>query len=373
MNIGMNVSRLGGQRLGVGRYIEYMLQYWSKMLGPDERVNAYLRAELSIESTAHLKLGENIRMEVVRPNFPGMLWENLAMAFHARHDDVFFGPAYSVPLLLRTPRKRVVATHSVYEEADWKYNFTYGARDKYCARTASAVIVPCASTADQVAKHYGIPHQRLFSIPQGAPPAFRPVKDAAAQRRTRIELLGGDVPFVVFVGRLSARRNIPNLVAGFAKAKKLKGLPHKLLLFGPKNVDLPLAEICREHGVTQDVVQTTGCISKHEDLVQIYNAAEIFIQPSYYEGWSITTVEAMACGTAVVAADSGALGEIARGHAYMLKDPTADAIADALIKVLLDERLKDDLRQLARQRGSTMTWERTTGETLEIIRHVARS
>lgn len=74
MKIGINVSRLSGQRLGVGRYLEYMLKYWGQMLQPGEEVQAYLREAVSPESFAHLNLSPTIKMQLVSPKLTGTLW-----------------------------------------------------------------------------------------------------------------------------------------------------------------------------------------------------------------------------------------------------------------------------------------------------------
>lgn len=377
MRIGINVSRLSGQRLGVGRYLEYMLKYWSQMLGPGEKVHAYLREAVPAETLAHLNLSPSIRLQQVGPKLTGLLWENFSMALRARRMDVFFGPSYSLPLLGRVPRKRVVATHSVNQVQagahQWWYNLTYGKREQLSALTADAVIVPCDSTADLVMSQYGVPPQKIVVIPQGADTSFHPLNDPELARRTRIDFLGEDVPYVLFVGKLSERRNIPNLIAAFSKAKKARRLPHKLLILGPNHTNLPLAQICAEHGVSDAVVQTDGKFTHHEELVRIYDGADVFVHPSWFEGWSMTTIEALACGTATIASNRGGLGDVARGYAYMVEEPTVEALKDALEKVLLDEGLRRELKQLARKRGSAITWEDTTRQTLDVIRRVANN
>jgi glycosyltransferase involved in cell wall biosynthesis len=377
MKIGINVSRLSGQRLGVGRYLEYMLKYWSTMLQPDEHVFAYLREPVPAESLAHLNISSAIKLQVVKPSLTGLLWENSSMALEARKLDVLFGPSYSLPILLPVPRRRVVATHSVNQAQagahNWWHDITYGKRDEYSARTADAVIVPCDSTADLVVELYRVSRQKIFIVPQGADTSFRPLEDREQATRTRIQFLGADVPYVLFVGKLSVRRNIPNLIAAFAQAKRDRQLPHKLLLMGPNHVNLPLQEICREHGVAGDVVQTDGKFTHHEELIRVYNAADLFVHPSWFEGWSMTTIEALACGTATIAANRGGLGDVARGYAYMVDEPSVPALKDAIEKVLLDTKLHGELRRLARQRGSSINWEYTTRHTLDVIRDVARN
>ena len=377
MKIGINVSRLSGQRLGVGRYLEYMLKYWSQMLGPDEEVHAYLREAVPAETLIHLNLSPLIKLEQVGPKLTGSLWENFSMAARARQMDVFFGPSYTLPLLVRVPRKRVVATHSVNEvqagaHESW-YDVTYGKWYQLSALSADAVIVPCDSTANLTVSRYGVAARKIVVIPQGANTSFRPQNDPELARQTRIDFLGEDVPYVLFVGKLSMRRNIPNLVAAFSKAKKARRLPHKLLLLGPNHKNIPLAKICAEHGVSDAVVQADGKFTHHEELIRIYNGADVFVHPSWFEGWSMTTIEALACGTATIAANRGGLGDVARGYAYMVDEPTVDALQDALEKVLLDESLREELRELARKRGSAITWEDTTRQTLDVVRRVAQN
>lgn len=377
VRIGINVSRLSGQRLGVGRYLEYMLKHWSHMLGPGEEVHAYLRKPVPDETLAHLNLGQSIKLQQVGPKLTGLLWENSSMALRARHMDVLFGPSYSLPLLARVPHKRVVATHSVNQVQagahQWWYDLTYGRQHHLSALTADAVIVPCDSTADLVTSRYGVSPKKIVVVPQGADTSFRPLNDPEVARQTRIDFLGEDVPYVLFVGKLSVRRNIPNLIAAFAQAKEANQLPHKLLLMGPNHTNLPLAQICAEHGVSDSVVQTDGKFTHHEDLVRIYDGADVFVHPSWFEGWSMTTIEALACGTATIAANRGGLGDVARGYAYMVEEPTVAALKDALEKVLLDEDLRRELKQLARKRGSSITWEDTTSQTLDVIRRVANN
>ena len=169
------------------------------------------------------------------------------------------------------------------------------------------------------------------------------------------------------------RRNIPNLIAAFAKVKKTSQLPHKLLLLGPNHQSLPLSRICAEHDVSDAVVQSDGKFTHHQELIRIYNGADVFVHPSWFEGWSMRTIEALACGTATIAADRGGLGDVARGYAYMVEEPTVEALKNALEKVLLDESLRGELKKLARQRGSAMTWEDTTRQTLDVIRNVAKN
>jgi len=373
MRIGVNAQRLEGQRLGVGRYLEYLLGHWSRQTAPDEIVEVYLRSPLEEARGKHLGLNERIRLRVLGPRLTGILWENLVLEPASRAVDVLFGPSYTLPLRRRV--RTVVATHSVNEAIGgthpWWYPYTYSALYRSSARRADAVIVPSQSTRDDVVRLYGVDRRRVEVVPQGADDAFRPLEDAELLRATRERFFGSDRPYVLFVGKCSQRRNIPALIRAFGLAKRRWDLPHGLLLYGPNHLGLPLGAIAAELGVGRDVVQCDGDTADHRDLVSIYNAADLFVHPSSYEGWSMTTMEALACGTAVVAADRAGLKEVAGGHALMVGDPTAEHLADALGAVLTDADLRGDLRRKARIRGAAFRWEDTTRRTLDVLRRIA--
>ncbi|MEO6527712.1 MAG: glycosyltransferase family 1 protein [Gemmatimonadaceae bacterium] len=371
LTIAFNGQRLAGQRLGVGRYIEYMLRHWVRQLGPDEELSLFLRRPL--EDDLRL-LHPKLHPVLLESGMSGIPWENLRLRGPASKTDVLFCPAYTGPIAYGG--KMVVATHSVNEvhpeiHTDLKEQL-YVKLFRHCARRADRVIVPAAVTRDAVMEQYGVPSERIAIIPQGADDVFQPVTDPEILRAVRMKYFGADRPYLLFVGKCSVRRNIPMLVRAFAELKATHKIPHGLLLFGPNQHGLPLEELCRELGVTGDVVQTDGKVDKHSDLVPIYAGADVFVHPSTFEGWSITTVEAMACGTAVVAADRGGLGEVARGHALMIADPTVDALVDAIARVLGDDALRRDLQVRARARGQALSWSVITKQTLQVVRDVAR-
>ena len=110
MKLGVSAWRWGGQRLGIGRYIEYLIRYWSTMLGPDDRVTIFTHAPLGADLLALSPAFENRRL---RPKMTNALWENLLLPRFGPRLDVLFGPSYTLPLVY--PGRSVVAIHSVDE------------------------------------------------------------------------------------------------------------------------------------------------------------------------------------------------------------------------------------------------------------------
>ena len=368
--IGFNAQRLAGQRLGVGRYIEYMVERWAGLLAADEELTLYLRRSLAAAPTSpHGRL----RVQLLESRMSGIPWENLRLRGAARHDDVLFCPAYTAPVGFRGVT--VVATHSVTEVEpglnSWAYRQTYSRLYGVCAREAAAVIVPGEITRRSVIEQYGVAPSRAVIIPQGADESFAPGTPEQVLREVRMRYFGADRPFLLFVGKCSARRNIPGLIEAFAIAKAEHKLPHGLLIFGPNILGLPLVEICRSFGVEGDVVQTDGVVNSHTDLVPIYSAADIFVHPSQFEGWSMTTVEAMACGTPIIASKRGGLAEVTAGNALEVDEPTPEALAHAIGRVLGDSDLRQDLQRRSRARGVQLNWGTICRNTLQVVRNAA--
>lgn len=370
MKIGINARRLEGQPLGVARYIEYLLRYWAEQFSPDDRATLYVREPLA---PGRVPPGP-FSTRVLQPKLRGFMWENVRLPPAIRDVDVFFGPSYSLPLAYRG--RTVVMIHSVNEVQEgthpWWYPLTYTNIYRASARKADRVIVPSQSVKDDIQSAYGLDAGRIEIVPQGADDGFRPVDDEAVLRETRIEQLGEDRPYIVFVGKLSQRRNIPMLIRAFAAlVEERPELPHKLLLFGPNHLNLPLPELVRELGVEHRVVQTDGRLKEHHDLTRIYSAADAYVSASAYEGFSITVVEAMACGTPVIGINRAAFGEIVDGAGRLIDEPSVEGLKSALGEVLGDPALRAEMRARGLERANAFRWEDNAARTLEILREVA--
>lgn len=371
MRYGVNARRLSGQHLGIGRYIEYLARYWAEMLEPDEEMTFYVQEPLAEEDRW---LGERFRVAVLESRFRGLLWENTALPRRAVEQDVLFCPSYTAPIRYRG--RSVVATHSINEiqgeTHPWWYYLTYTPWYRHSARTADRVIVPSRSTQADLTRYYGVPADRIDIVPEGVDASFAPVEDPDILRKTREKYVGSDVPYVLFVGKPSQRRNIPLLIRAFADVKKRRGIPHKLLLLGPNNEHHPYEQLARELGIEDDLVNTNPRFPDHRDIMPVYSAADLYAFPSRYEGFSLTTLEAMACGLPVVAGNGGALREIAEGAALTLKEFELEELSSALERVLTDRTLWSDLRARSLERVKQFPWEDTARGTLDVLRRVAR-
>lgn len=372
MRLGINAYRLKGKRTGVGRYIEYMVQHWDKMLGPSDCQTVYLRDPLG---EYRYSLSDKTRFEVLRPRLTASAWENLVLPLKQPKIDVLFGPSYTMPLVY--PGKSVVAIHSLSEGQEglenWWYRNTWARRYRFSARAADAVIVPSESTKQDVHRHYQIPNDKIVVAPQGADDCFKPSDDAGLLAKTRRHYFGDDRPFILWVGTMAQRRNIPSIIRAFARLKKRENIPHGLLLLGGNPLAIPIPEMSRELGVEDSVRHFDIAFKQHTDIVPIYNAAELFVSASSYEGFSLTLCEAMACGLPVIATNCGGSAEVVGDAGVLVDTPTPEALAEAMWSILSNSHGKTELRAKSLQRARSFTYENTASITLETLMKVANA
>lgn len=369
MHVGVSAWRLYGQRLGIGRYIEYLLKYWAPALGPADRVTVFVH-----EPFDHDKLGLDraFATRLLRPKMTNALWENLLLPQAARDVDVLFGPSYTLPLI--SSKRSVVVLHSIDEaqgSTTWRRRLIYEQKYRFSARRADRIIVNAQCSKDAVQELYGVAADKIEVIWLGADAEFRPVDDQQLLMATRARYFGSNRPYILFAGGMSRRRNPVMLIEAFAALKRQYDIPHGLLFVGPNRGNVPWREVSVRLGVEDSVVQTDGVFAHHRELVPIYNAADLYVLPSSSDGFSLTLAEAMNCGIPVVTVDVAALGEVAKGYGLTIEKPDVDALAHAMYRVISDTATSRQLRQRSLERARQLRWDLTARRTFDVLRQVA--
>jgi glycosyltransferase involved in cell wall biosynthesis len=177
-----------------------------------------------------------------------------------------------------------------------------------------------------------------------------------------------EYPYILNVGTLEPRKNLPCLLMAFAAARR-KGLPHRLVVTGASGWgDSPLVRLIDELELHADVI-FTGFIGD-EELPSLYAGADFFVYPSLYEGFGLPVLEAMASGTPVITSNVSSLPEVA-GAAALLVDPRSqEEISAAMLRLAGDGELWNSMREQGKIQASRFSWERTTQETWDLYEKV---
>ena len=300
--------------------------------------------------------------------------------FRLHRPDVWLAPGHEGPVDVPQPVVAVIhgtawklEPEAVRELVPREYAERFVAATEATLRTADWAIVPSEYARRGLVEGYGFDPERVVAIPHGVDlDAFHPGR--AGGRAAVARALGGERPYVLFASvpsirqkNLAALRDAVALLAG-------RGLPHALVIAGgTAGGETPeeLAAIVAELPGAAGRVAWLGHVDDAA-LAGLMAEADAFCLPSLLESFGLTALEALACGAPVVVSDRGALPEVV-GDAALIAEPSAEALAAALERVLGDRALAGRMRTAARTRAEGFGWERTAAGWLAVLQRAARA
>jgi O-antigen biosynthesis alpha-1,2-mannosyltransferase len=306
-------------------------------------------------------------LPVVLPSYSRLHWDQVVVPRYARKAglDLVLNGKFSIPLSSDTatmsfiPGAEQLVVPWIFPATDRMYNRFM--LPVFC-RSATG-IVTCTETGKQdIVRLTGADPAHVHVVPLGVDPWLRPAGAAAkASLRARYRL---DGPYVLFLGGISPLKNLGNLLRALAL------LPSEL------SVDLVIAgftrwlfqqdlDLIRELNLEARVRQV-GFVPD-EDLAALYSAAECLVLPSWYEGFGIPIVEAMACGCPVITSDRGGGPEVAGGAAFLVDPASPAAIAQAIQRVLTDGSVRERQTAAGLDRAAQFDWDRTNRRLAALI------
>ena len=274
---------------------------------------------------------------------PAVLWEQVGLARAGRRFDVVLTPTERLPLvpggrfvvwLFETPERRMAQTRGAYRRAS---DLVTRALWRRSLRRAAAIATGSEATASELEAAVPELRGRVRTVYPGLDERFGPGPGAEGGR------------YVFHLGSNDPRDNTETVVRAVALARKRLAEPVRLVLGGSLG------------GRRFDGAELTGRVSDDE-LVRLYRGAAAYVDASLFEGFGYQALEAMACGAPFVGSSSTSIPEVV-GDAGLLCDPRdADALAAALVRVLEEPGLADELRRRGLERAAAFTWDRTAEE-----------
>jgi glycosyltransferase involved in cell wall biosynthesis len=347
---------------GIGTYIQNLIQGLSKI----DLNNSYTLL-VSPEIAQSVSCPDGWRKSVVAHK-KYSVGEILLLGYKPRRQgvNVFHSPHYTLPIGLG--RRSVVTIHdlihlrfpeyfSIFQRA---YAFVVM---HHAVHDAGAIITNSEFTKRDLLKTFHVDAEKIHAIYHGIGSEFRKIEDAAEIEdfRKRHEL---NCPFILYVGSLKAHKNIPILLRAY-----------KQLLASEKDIDLAfVGEHLSQSATLVGVAESLGITKRTKelgwicqgDLVRAYNAAEVVVLPSQYEGFGFPALEAMACGTPVVVSEAGSLREIVGDAAVSFKPSDPRSLEEAMLALLRNPSLCEDLVAKGRKNVSRFSWDQTARKTLRV-------
>lgn len=237
---------------------------------------------------------------------------------------------------------------------------------KSSIQNAEKIITVSETVKKDIVKHFEINESKITVIPLGVNPLFKKRIDYSLRKYHLPE------KYILFVGNLEAKKNLENTIKAFYKFKTETGFSHKFILVGKRGWKVfGLEKLIDSLGLKKEII-FLGYVPI-EDLVSIYSFADIFVFPSFYEGFGIPPLEAMACETPVLISNQGASPEICKNAALKVSPFEVNEIADGIKELITNEKLRSCLVEKGKKMVKDYTWEKTALKTLKVYEEVANS
>lgn len=362
MRIGIDASPMLRQRGGVGWYVARLVGGLATQDGDDEY---RLYADGPLETSA---------LGLPAERWASVLARRWRLRGVARRDrvDVFHGTNFR--LRARGRLGSVVTIHDLStERLPGLGGRRFGqrlasAKTGRTARRADRVIVHSRSAGADVAACFGVATERIAVVPLGVGPEFFP-EPPPTQDAVRARLAPGREGFILFCGSLERRKDVPTLLRAFARLRGGRERYRLVLAGGDGRASPGITGLVAALGLS-GAVAFEGYLEVPR-LRALYAAAALFVLPSLYEGFGLPVLEAMACSTPVIAANTSSLPEVVGDAGLLVPPGDPDALAAAMTRVLEDVEFAADLRRRGLERAKRFTWEETAAQTLAVYRAVA--
>jgi glycosyltransferase involved in cell wall biosynthesis len=374
MRIGIDYTPAINQSAGIGRFVRSLVEAVAEI----DHENDYIlvHAAPNDGKTVSAPVGANISTKQLRFKERPLtiLWHRLRVPLPV---DFFTGPLdiFHAPNFVLPPIRRGVSIITVHdlgflihpECADEGLREFLEQAVPRSVADADYIIADSENTRNDVICLLDAKPDNVFVVPGGVDPSFKPEPaDAVAEVREKYEL---DQPYLLAVGVIEPRKNLPRLIEAYTRFRVRTGLRHQLVIAGGKGWLWESTFAHAERSAFSSDIRFVGFVPE-EHLSALYTGAELFAYPSLYEGFGLPVLEAMACGTPVVCSNSSSLPEFAGDAAILFPPEDSDALADALEAVCTDSATRDRLKARGLERADRYQWENSARRLIEIYEQV---
>lgn len=367
MHIGIDARLLHYRQAGISRYTLQLVKGLSRIESDDR----YTLLQSVHARQPIIKHERFTHRKVITPAHHRL--EQLIFPFEVAplKLDVLHSPDFIPPF--RAKSRSVITIHDLnfllFPHFLTKDSARYYGQIDQAVRRSDAIIAVSKATKADIMRLLGVPESKIRVIYEAASPTFRQLQDPDLERQVQ-RRFGIRTDFLLFVSTIEPRKNVPTLLRAFRQFLDDYRLDVQLVLAGQKGW---LFEEVFELVTELDLEEHTLFVGRvsSEELLWLYNVSQALVAPSIYEGFGLTPLEAMACGTPVIVANTSSLPEVV-GDAGIKIDPyKADEIAVAMWRVLTDSELRQSLIEKGLKRAAFFSWDKAAQETLDLYHSLA--
>lgn len=242
---------------------------------------------------------------------------------------------------------------------------TYKNRIENCLKWTDLIITFSQSTKQDIMEIFNFPEEKIFITHQASRYKNLPIN------KSQINSINynSNNPYLLFVSTFEPRKNIINIIQAFNYLKQTKKIAHNLILIGQKGWQYQPIFNAINNSPFRDHIYYLGYLSD-EEVALFYQNAEVFVYPSYYEGFGLPVLEAMSLGVPVITSNTSSLPEVAGDAAILVNPDHYQELADAILQVINNTQLRNQLIEKGKNRAKLFSWENTAKQTINAYNYL---
>ncbi len=373
MRIGIDYTAAVRQRAGIGRYTRELIAALLRLESPYEyRIFAAVGGLGPRALDLRPRPGVRLCPVPLSDEWLARLWQRLRLPLPVEWVtgplDIFYSPDFVLPPTRRGTRT-LLTVHDLsfvhYPQHFVPRLVEYLNRSvRQAVARADRVLADSQATRADLLAHFGVPPRKVTVLYSGVDERFQPEPEPGERDRLRARYGVGERPYILSVGTLQPRKNFERLIEAWARMPPSCGADVELVIAGQRGW---LCEgILERAGAHGGRVRLLGFVAE-PDLPALYRQAAVFAFPSYYEGFGLPVLEALACGVPVVCSNASSLPEVAGEAALLVAPGDTEELSAALTRALEDSSLRQRLIQAGRVQATRFTWEAAARQLLACL------
>jgi glycosyltransferase involved in cell wall biosynthesis len=371
MKVGIITERLNQQKTGVDNAIYNLISELSKQTGIDIYLISSQKNNDLFPELKNISIHDPFKRILKKTStYSWYLFINYYLSKKNLDLDIIHNPDNS-SLFINLKNKKIVTIYDIMafkfpKVSDPVTRFRYRILLYKTLKSSDKIITISNHTKLDLMNYFKIPEDKIKVIYLAANQTYKKLgKNEINEILKKYDL---NNPFILYVGGLAPNKNIERLLESYNIIKN-KEISQKLILTGVKRHNSTSAlKTIKKLNLQNDVI-FTGYVPD-EDLPGLYNAADLFVYPSFYEGFGLPPLEAMQCGTPVITSNTSSLPEVVGDAGIMINPYDVDELANKMYEVLTNEKLRKEMSKKGLERAKLFSWKKCAEEHLKVYEEV---
>lgn len=355
---------------GIGTYTYQLINSLNKV----DSKNDYL---IFLPEGSSLNLNNNFTVKTVKDLSNENFWEDVRSpnTFSNNDMDLYHVPQNGVGLSENINCLKLITLHDIIplrmpETVSDRYLNIFNNELPKIIDNCEGILTVSEFSKRDIAKEFNFPKEKIFVTPLAAEDIYKPLNKDICKKNIAIKY-GIKDDFILYVGGFSPRKNILGIIESFSLLSIDIKKDLKLVITGKKGLSYELYKKRAEDLYISSSVIFTDFIPL-DDLPYFYNASELLLYPSFYEGFGLPPLEAMACGTPVISSNVTSLPDVCLDAAILINPYSIDELKISIEMVLSDNKLRSDMIQKGILISSLYNWKSTALQTVKAYENISK-